>query len=270
MDDFKGRVAVITGGASGIGLGVAQALAQEGAKLVIADIEQAALDDAVAGLRAQGAEAIGVITDVSDRAAMLELADRTWDHFGAAHLVMHNAGVGVGRPAFELTHDDWRWVIGVNLWGPVNGVEAFLPRMLAQGEPGQMLFTASFAGLVPFANNAPYNVTKAGVIALAETLRKDLRGKNVTASVLCPMHVVSKIGESQRNRPVALGGVADYRAAPDSDAPVDHRILPTEDAVRLILDGLRRGDLFIHTHQEAEGFVRKRVERIAQSFPYAL
>ena len=269
MDSFRDRVAVITGGASGIGLAVAQALAVEGAKLVIADIEQGALERAVEGLVAGGAEAIGVITDVSDKAAVDRLADRTWAHFGAAHLVMHNAGVVSGSPVQNLTDVDWKWVMGVNLWGPIYGVEAFLPRMLQQPEGGHMLFTSSFAGLVPFVNIAPYNVTKAGVVALAESLRKDLRGTKVSASVLCPMHVVSKIGESERNRPDAFGGPR-KAAATDDDTPPDHRILPAAEAAQLILGGLRRNDLFIHTHQEAEGFVRKRVERIAESFRHAL
>jgi NAD(P)-dependent dehydrogenase (short-subunit alcohol dehydrogenase family) len=270
MEDFKGRVAVITGGASGIGLGVAQALAREGAKLVIADIEQAALDAAVKGLEAQGAETLGVITDVADKASVERLADQTWARFGAAHLVMNNAGVGASGPVQTLTHDDWRWVMGVNLWGPIHGVEVFLPRMLAQDEGGHMLFTASFAGLVPFVNIAPYNVTKAGVVALAESLRKDLRGTKVSASVLIPMHVVSKIELSERNRPQALGGPPEKLREFDHDAVTDHRVLPVAEAAQLVLAGLRRDDLYIHTHKEAEGFVRKRVERIAQSFQHAL
>jgi len=211
-----------------------------------------------------------VITDVSDKASVERLAERAWERFGAVHLVMHNAGVGASGPVQNLTHDDWRWVIGVNLWGPVHGVEVFLPRMLAQGEAGHMLFTASFAGLVPFVNVAPYNVTKAGVVALAESLRKDLRGTKVSSSVLIPMHVVSKIEQSERNRPQDLGGPPETLKVFDHDTVVDHRVLPVAAAAELVLDGLRRDELYIHTHKEAEGFLRKRVERIAQSFRHAL
>lgn len=268
MQDFKGRVAVITGGASGIGLNVAKALAAEGAKLVLADVEGPALDRAVQAVEAERAEAIGVLTDVRDRAAVQELAERAWKRFDAVHLVFHNAGVGVAGPVHQLGDEDWRWVIDVNLWGPINGVQAFLPRMLEQGEEGHMLFTSSFAGLVPFAGNAPYNVTKAGVVALAESLRKDLRGTRISASVLAPMLVESRIRESQRNRPSELG--APKSLVPAAERAEDTRMVSAGDAARLILDGVRRDDLFIHTHKEAEGFIRRRLDRIVESFPHAL
>ena len=271
MQDFRNRVAVITGGASGIGLAVAKALADEGAKLVIADIEQAALDRATNEIHARGAEAVGVLTDVADKAAVERLADRTWEAFGAAHLVMHNAGVVVFGPIHELTHADWVWSINVNLWGPIHGIEAFLPRMVAQGEPGHMVFTASFAGLVPNVELGPYNVSKAAVVALAESVRKDMRAKGISASVLAPMRVVSNIDRSSRNRPADLGGPTANRTYSDGELEgLEGRTLAPDDVARLVLEGVRRDDLVIHTHVEAEGFFRKRAERIAQSFPHAL
>ncbi|MEQ8660673.1 MAG: SDR family NAD(P)-dependent oxidoreductase, partial [Gammaproteobacteria bacterium] len=174
MNDFKGKVAVITGGASGIGLAVARALGAAGARLVLADIEQPALDNAVAALGDTGTAAIGVVTDVASRDAVDNLAARAWDTFGAVDIVMNNAGVAVFGPTQDMTHTDWQWSIDVNLWGCIHGVEAFVPRMIAQGTGGHVLFTASFAGLVPNRELGPYNVTKAAVIALAESLRKDV------------------------------------------------------------------------------------------------
>lgn len=212
LTNFEGKVAVITGGASGIGLALAEALARRGAKLVLGDVEPGALDAAVAKLEASGAEALGVIADVRDRAAVRVLADAAWDRFGAVHFVANNAGVVTFGPAWELDERDWDWTVGVNLDGAINGVLAFLPRMLAQGERGHIMFTSSFAGLVSNRNLAPYNVAKAGVVALAESLHKDLRGKEITSSVLCPMVVETKIEQSFRNRPDEFGAPGSNRS----------------------------------------------------------
>ncbi|MGE0830190.1 MAG: SDR family NAD(P)-dependent oxidoreductase [Hyphomonadaceae bacterium] len=271
MQDFNGKVAVITGGASGIGLAVARALGKEGAKLVIADIEQGALDRAQAALRGEGIDAHGVRTDVSDRAAVMALADRTWDLFGAAHIVMHNAGVVVFGPTQEMTHQDWDWSIRVNLWGPIHGVEAFGPRMIAQGQGGHMIFTASFAGLVPNRDLGPYNVTKAAVVALAESFRKDAAPYGIGSSVLCPMRVVSNIDDSFRNRPDDLGGAKPNREYADKESgALQGRTLDVEPVAQLVLDGIRRNDAYIHTHKEAEAFVRGRADKIIGAFANAL
>jgi NAD(P)-dependent dehydrogenase (short-subunit alcohol dehydrogenase family) len=269
--DFSGKVAVITGGASGIGLAVAEALAREGAKLVLADIEQGALDAAVKGLSDAGAEVIGVRTDVADRAAVQALADRTWQRFGAAHIVFNNAGVAIFGPTQEMSHQDWLWSINVNLWGPIHGVEAFVPRMVEQGEGGAVLFTASFAGIVPNRDLGPYNVTKAGVVALAESLRKDLRGTGIGVSVLCPMRVVTNIDQSARNRPAELGSGGEAATYSDEDrAALQGRTLTTGPVADLVLDAMRRNQLYIHTHKEAEALFHGRAERIEAAFKYAL
>jgi NAD(P)-dependent dehydrogenase (short-subunit alcohol dehydrogenase family) len=271
MSDFSGKVAVITGGASGIGLAVAEALAREGAKLVLADIEQGALDAAVKGLGDTGAEVIGVRTDVADRASVQALADRTWQRFGAAHILFNNAGVAVFGPTQDMSHEDWLWSINVNLWGPIHGVEAFVPRMVEQGEGGAVLFTASFAGIVPNRDLGPYNVTKAGVVALAESLRKDLRGTGIGVSVLCPMRVVTNIDQSARNRPAELGsgGVAATYSDEDRGA-LQGRTLTTSPVAELMLEAMRRNQLYIHTHKEAEALFHGRAERIEAAFKYAL
>jgi NAD(P)-dependent dehydrogenase (short-subunit alcohol dehydrogenase family) len=271
MQDFRHRVAVITGGASGIGLAVARALGREGAKLVLADIEGRALDSAVGLLKGERVEAIGMVTDVSDKSAVDRLADATWKHFGAAHVVMHNAGVAVFGPVHEMTDEDWKWTVGVNLWGPIHGVEAFLPRMLAQGEEGHMVFTASFAGLVPNRDLAPYNVTKAAVVALAESVHRDLRGTKINASVLCPMRVSTNIDQSARNRPRELGGTTANRTYTEEErSALQGRTLAADQVAELVLDAIRNNRLYIHTHREALPYVKGRAERIMSGFDKAL
>lgn len=271
MKDFAGKVAVITGGASGIGFAVARALGKRGMKLVIADIETGALDRATAALTAEGFAVAAKITDVGDHGAVNALADFAWDRFGGTHLVMHNAGVAVFGPTQAMSAQDWEWSLRVNLYGPVYGVQAFLPRMIAQGQGGHMVFTASFAGLVPNRDLGPYNVTKAGVVALAESVAKDAREHNIGASVLCPMRVVSAIDQSYRNRPDSLGGTSANRSYTDEElAQLMGRSLPAEPVGVLVAEAVARGDLYIHTHREAQEFIRKRAERIQASFPHAL
>ena len=269
LTDFTGKVAVITGGASGIGFALAQALAREGAKLVIADIEAGALDDAVRRLGEAGFEAIGVRTDVGDRASVQALADRAWERFGAVHLLVNNAGVATFGPTQAASHEDWLWSMQVNLWGPIHGVEAFVPRMIEQGEGGHVLFTASFAGLVPNRELGPYNVTKAGVVALAESLRKDVRGTGLGVSVLCPMRVTSNIDRSYRNRPEELGrNTTTY--SPEDLAALQGRTLAPDAVAALVVEAIRRNQLYIHTHREAEPLVRGRAERIGAAFAHAI
>ena len=271
MRDLRDRVAVITGGASGIGLAVARALGRAGAKLVVADIEGRALDAAVSLLERERVQAAGMITDVSDRSAVERLADATWTRFGGAHVIMHNAGVAVFGPVHEMTAEDWKWTVGVNLWGPIYGVEAFLPRMLAQAEEGHMVFTASFAGLVPNRDLAPYNVTKAAVVALAESVHKDLRGTKISASVLCPMRVSTNIDQSARNRPPELGGTTANRTYTEEErGALQGRTLAAEQVAELVLEAIRNDWLYIHTHREALPYVKGRADRILSAFDKAL
>jgi NAD(P)-dependent dehydrogenase (short-subunit alcohol dehydrogenase family) len=267
--DFAGRVAVITGGASGIGFAVARALGRQRAKLVLADIEQKVLDDAVRRLSEGRAEVIGIRTDVGDLASVQALADLAWEHFGGVHILMNNAGVATFGAAHAMSHADWVWTMQVNLWGPIHGVEAFVPRMIEHGEGGHVLFTASFAGLVPNRALAPYNVTKAGVVALAESLRKDLHGTGIGVSVLCPMRVVSNIDHSYRNRPEELGRTVNTYSN-EERAALQGRTLEAEAVAELVLDAIRRNQLYIHTHKEAERLFLSRAQKINAAFEYAL
>src|SRR5215510_1940700 len=206
MQDLSGRVAVITGGASGIGLATARRLAGEGTRIVLADVQQDALDTAVKEIQSLGVETLGVRTDVGDLKQVQTLADQTWAHFGGAHLVFNNAGVAIFGPIQEMKHEDWEWVLRVDLWGVIHGVEAFIPRMIQQNQGGHIVNTASFAGLVPNQGLGVYCVAKYGVVALSECLARDLRANGIGVSVLCPMILATNIRHSERNRPAELGG----------------------------------------------------------------
>lgn len=208
MQELSGRVAVITGGASGIGWAMAQRFAGAGMKLVLADVEEAALADAVAALVADGTDAIAVTCDVSDLTQIEALAERSFDYFGGVHVLCNNAGVVSRGSAWETSKEDWDWVLGVDLWGVIHGVRSFLPRMIAAGEPGHVVNTASTAGLMAFPGIAPYNVAKAGVVALSETMAHELPA-DIGVSVLCPGLVKTRIFVSERNHPTQAAPV-DY------------------------------------------------------------
>jgi len=269
MGELDGRVAVITGGASGIGLATAEVMAELGASVVLADIEQGPLDQAVASLAEAGATARGVVCDVSDHAAVVALADETFATMGGAHIVFNNAGIAVGGPIAEMTHADWKWTIDVDLWGPIHGVEAFLPRMIEQGEGGHLLFTASFAGLVPNEGLGPYCVAKYGVVAMAEVLRRELRPHGIGSTVLCPMRVGTNIGTSERNRPGSLGGPEASPTVPDQDednADLAGAVLDVDDVARMTVEAMLADRLYVLPHEESRGFIRRRFERIDRTF----
>ncbi|MGI9602452.1 MAG: SDR family NAD(P)-dependent oxidoreductase [Acidimicrobiales bacterium] len=202
MQELEGRVAVVTGAASGIGLATATRLAEEGMRVVLADIERTALDAAVSTLEAAGHEVVGFPTDVSDWSDVQALAAGTVETFGQVHVVHNNAGVVRAGRLEELTIADWEWVLGVDLWSVIYGVKAFLPLIREAGE-GHIVNTASTAGLQSAPDIGPYNVAKFGVVALTETLQLELLAEDspIGASVLCPGAVATRINESDRNRP---------------------------------------------------------------------
>jgi NAD(P)-dependent dehydrogenase (short-subunit alcohol dehydrogenase family) len=201
VESFVGRVAVVTGGASGIGRALALGLAREGARVVVADRDEAGMAEVVTAIRALGGEAIAVPTDVSELGQVQTLADRAFSAFGKVHVLCNNAGVAVWGGLEAATHRDWQWVLGVNLWGVIHGVEVFVPRMIAQKEPGHILNTASMAGLIASQGLGVYNTSKYAVVGLSETLAKDLRPYGIGVSILCPIGVDTRIRESERNRP---------------------------------------------------------------------
>ena len=206
MEELAGKVAVITGGASGIGLATARRLARDGARLVLADVERPALEEAAREIGALGAEVLAVPTDVGERADVERLAEETYARFGAAHLLFNNAGVALFGGIETMRHEDWEWLIRVNLWGVIHGIESFVPRMVEGGEGGHIVNTASFAGLVPNQGLGVYCTTKYAVVGLSEVLYRDLSGYGIGVSVLCPMVVETRISSCERNRPAELGG----------------------------------------------------------------
>lgn len=215
MQDVRGRVAVVTGAASGIGLATAHRFADEGMHLVLADIEADSLAAAEAAIAAKGVDVLARRTDVTSAADVEALADATYGRFGAAHVVFNNAGVAATAAtlrarAWEGTVADWEWTLGVNLMGVLHGVRAFVPRMLAGGDEGHIVNTASIAGLLTGAN--PYNVSKHGVVCLTEGIYRDLRemGARLSASVVCPGLIDTRILAAERNR--ADGGATDVAA----------------------------------------------------------
>jgi NAD(P)-dependent dehydrogenase (short-subunit alcohol dehydrogenase family) len=274
MRDFAGKTAFVTGGASGIGLGLGRAFAQAGMKVMLADIEAAALDRAVGRLSETGAEVRGVVCDVSERAAVERAAAAAFAAFGKVHVVCNNAGVGGGGGWVEqIPPADWDWTIGVNLMGVIHGVAAFLPHIKAHGQGGHFVNTASMAGMVSPPLMAPYNVTKFAVVTSSETLAAELAGGDIGVSVLCPGWVDTRIAESARNRPSRFGPSREPTAAGRQRATQVAEQLrtgmsPDEVAAR-VLAAIRDNDLHIFTHPAMRGAVEERFRRILAAYDKA-
>ena len=269
METISGKVAVITGGASGIGFATAKALADKGAKIVLADIEAAALDKAVAALSSSGAKVEGVVCDVANLASVQHLADSAFSKMGGAHIVFNNAGVAINGHIAQMKHSDWEWIIKVDLWGPIHGVEAFLPRMIEQKQGGQIVFTSSIAGLVPTKGLGPYAVAKYGVVALAETLRREIRQHNIGVSVLCPLRVETRIGSSERNRTADFGGATvapRAQAATSGNIVMAGEVMKPEEVAAKVVDAIIANRLYILPHDDSRELIRRRFQRIDATF----
>jgi NAD(P)-dependent dehydrogenase (short-subunit alcohol dehydrogenase family) len=266
LADLNGKVAVVTGGASGIGRGIAEALRNEGAQVVIADIEDGALQRTASELGATGIQ-----TDVSDAASVGRLATEVVERFGTAHVLVNNAGIGpMGRIA-DLTLDDWRWMVGVNLWGVIHGIHAFLPILKANEDGGHIVNTSSMAGLVGMPGLGSYTLTKYGVLGLTEVLAKELEedGSKVGATVLCPGTIHTNIGTSSRNRPQGnQGGLHDVDISQEG-AEVDMSgvrwMVPIEVGT-IVVDCIKTGELYALTHPDWWDMVEPRFVAIASAF----
>ena len=263
LPDLSGKVAVVTGGASGIGKGIATQLVAEGARVIIADIQRDALEATAAELGA-----VGVQTDVSDPSSVDALARAALDRYGAVHVVCNNAGIGPLAPVADLTLDDWRWMIGVNLWGVIHGVHTFLPILKQNRDGGHIVNTASMAGLVAGPRLGAYAAAKYGVVGLSEVLAAELAADNsrVGVSVLCPGTVHTSIGNSSRNRPADLpdAGFKDIDIELE-DNPRYRWIYPV-DAGAVVVRAIKRGDLYALTHPDWYPMVAERHEAIAEAF----
>ena len=272
MKELQGKVAVITGGASGIGRAVAEAAAEAGMKVVLADIEESALKETDAAMAASGADVLSVVTDVSVGSSVEELRDKALARFGAVHLVHNNAGVAVGGPLWTVSEADWTWVLGVNLWGVIHGIRAFVPVLLDQGE-GHVVNTASLAGLTSPGMLGPYNVTKHSVVTMSETLYRDLDaiGSRVGVSVLCPGFVQTRIAESDRNRPdwAPAADLPPEVALPDVDLQgVVHNLvaagIKSTVVAEKVLDAVRNNRFYIITHDDTQAMVETRMRDILE------
>ena len=261
MDDFEGKVAVVTGAGSGIGLATATRLAELGMRVVLADIERSALDAAVSKLEGQGREVIGVETDVSKLDAIERLAEATLGAFGQVHVLHNNAGVVRAGRLAELSVADWEWVLGVDLWSVIYGVKTFLPLIREAGE-GHIINTASSAGLQSSPDIGPYNVAKFGVVALTETLQLELRAEKsaIGASVLCPGAIATRITESERNRPDVAEETETSRRFSAGAAKIVGKGHSPESVADLIVAAIREKQFWILTHPEWIDVLKKRVE----------
>ena len=273
MKDLKGKVAVVTGGASGIGRAMAERFAAEGMKVVLADIEEGALARAESEMLAAGATVASKRTDVSQGEDVEALARFTVDTFGAVHVLCNNAGVGVGGNTWQQTEADWEWVLGVNLWGVIHGIRAFVPIMLEQGDECHVVNTASGAGLHTRPWVAMYCASKHAVVALSECLHHELSltGSKVKVSVLCPAVVNTRIGESERNRPDVLRNAADAGVPGQQMQAMEQAFrallatgLPPEQVAGTVVDAIKAERFYIITHEETKGRVRSRMQDILE------
>lgn len=269
MQDLTGKVAFITGGASGIGLGIAEALGRQGLSVMIADIEAESLAVAVNHLKSQGIVADGVVCNVARRAEVEAAAGRTLDRFGKVHVVCNNAGVPVGGPFGKVPRGDWNWVLDVNLLGVVHGMETFVPLIEAHGEGGWIVNTSSMAGMLSPPTMEPYCATKSAVVAMSEGWSAQLTQRSIGVSVLCPGVVRSRIDEGYGRRP------AEYGAAPTPGPRPAKALSMVQDGISAlavgerVVEAIRSGELYIFTHPEYRAPVEARFRRILAAFDKA-
>ncbi len=266
MDPFQDRVAVVTGGASGIGAALARAFAARGARLALADVDEAALEAAVAAHRDAGTEVLAVPTDVSDRASVARAADRVFDHYGAVHLLCNNAGIFTAGEVVKSPHQDWEYTMAVNFWGVVHGLQAFLPRMLERGEGGHVVNTASMAGLVGMQWLGIYCASKFAVVGVSEALRRELAPHGIGVSVLCPMIVATNINaNSERLRPGAVARDEPPPPRPSADA-MQGGVKSAEEVARRVVRAIERDEPYVLTHDEQRPILQRRSARLEACF----
>ena len=270
MENLEGKVAFITGGASGIGLGMAKVFSSAGMKVVIADIRQDHVDEAMGSFDGTGGAIHAVKLDVTDRDAMEKAAEETVQIFGKVHILCNNAGVNLFGPIEEATYEDWDWVLDVNLGGVINGIQTFLPRIKAHGEGGHIVNTASMSGIFVAGGVGIYTTSKFAVVGLTEALCLELRSDKIGVSVLCPGFVNSKIYESGKTRPDRLassGYTIDGEGLELLKKVHDDIGMDPMEVGRKVLASIRRNDVYIFTHSEFREDIRKRNEALLSAVP---
>ena len=271
MKDFNGKTAIVTGAASGIGLGIARTFARAGMNIVLADIEDAALARTRGEIERLGVKAIAVKTDVSDRAQVMAVAAAAEREFGKLHIAVSNAGVSMhNQKLAAISPADWNWLIGVNLLGVIHGIQAFLPLLLKHGAEAHLVNTASIAGFQvnPDMHSAGYAMTKYSVVALSEGLENELKGTNVGVSVLCPAAVDTLIYRSARNRPERFGGATERQNELFLKDLLAQGWPPDRIGAR-VLDAIRAGEFFIFTHPATREWVEKRHAKLLAAYDRA-
>src|SRR5712671_2982729 len=268
MREFNGRMAFVTGGASGIGLALGQAFAKEGMKVMLADVETGALEQAVAGLRDAGADVRSIHCDVADAGSVERAAQAAFEAFGHVHVVCNNAGVAAAGGIDNISVDNWRWVIDVNLMGVLHGIKSFLPHTRAHGEGGHIVNTASMAGMDGGLGFSPYTASKFAVVGMSEGLSQQLKPFGIGVSVLCPSFVRTRIGESGRNRPERYGQPRPLDPASPAAAMVAEIArqigagLDPASVAERVLEAIRQDELYIFTHPGMRAQVEPRFAAI--------
>lgn len=257
-----GRVAVVTGAASGLGRAMADRFAAEGMRVVLSDVDAGGVRDAASELSERGADVHAVVTDVSRGEEVDRLADEAFERFGAVHVLCNNAGVVKSARAWALTVEDWQWVLGVDLWSVIHGIRAFVPRMIAQDDGGHVVNTASMTGLLPMPRLAAYSAAKSAVVALSESLFHDLHaeGIDIGVSVFCPGFVATRITDSARNRPTALAATAPASGRRTVEGV--QATLTADDAAGQVVDAVRAGRFWVLTHDEYREVVLDRARGV--------
>jgi NAD(P)-dependent dehydrogenase (short-subunit alcohol dehydrogenase family) len=272
MRDFKGKTAFVTGAASGIGLAMARTFLDRGMNVMMADVEQAALDAATHSLSNHGNRVSSVLADVSIGEALQEAAAKTFATFGKVHILCNNAGVSRGGAVDEISMADWNWTIGVNLYGMIHGIRIFLPHMRAHGEEAHIVNTSSMSGLTPKALAGPYGATKFAIVGLSDVLRQECEGSNVGVSVLCPGWTRTNMPDNGRNRPARFGGAYDFRADPllaeRNKRYVDgaKNGLDPLDLAALVLRAIEEKEFYIITEPGRRKDVQARYDELLRAF----
>jgi NAD(P)-dependent dehydrogenase (short-subunit alcohol dehydrogenase family) len=271
MDSFAGRTAVVTGAASGIGRALVDRCLAEGMNVMLADVEAAALDATLASLAAAGQRVAGSVVGVAKADDVDRLAAEAAARFGPVHLLFNNAGVGAGTTAWESTLAEWTWVMGVNVWGVIHGIRSFVPGMLAHGEPGCVVNTASTAGLGKGHRSAPYATTKHAVVALTEQLSVEFArtGARLRAAALCPSWVDTRLDTAARNRPPGLQDAAGTAPAAwrwERIAESTVNATPPSRIADFTFAGLRAGRLYLLPHPESQAWIQRRFDGILADF----
>ena len=272
MDQFKGKTAFVTGGASGIGLALCRAFGQRGMNVAIADVEAAACAQAVETLRDEGIRVIGTACDVSDRESLAQAAAKAFAEFGNVHILCNNAGVSRAGSIETIAASDWDWVIGVNLKGLIHGLQVFLPHMKAHGEQCHIVNTASMNGVAGAPLAGPYCATKFASVGISEVLAAELQDSPIGVSVLCPSWVKTRMLDNGRNRPAHFGGPisldTDGRNAERNQRYAQALASGLDPArvAELVLDAIRARRLYVFTHADSRADVERRFELMMDGF----